>query len=458
MQTTTSGTGSVGAGERATPLPGARTALILLLSINLFNYIDRYVLAAVVPYIRDEFFQTVNGVTSLRGESAVTTQFVAWFQHSFGFTPANALIGSLNMAFMVTYMVAAPLFGRLAERMSRWILIGIGVILWSMATGASGLAATFGMLLLTRCFVGVGEGAYGPVAPAVISDFYPVKMRGWVLSWFYIALPVGIALGFGLGEQVAQALHWRWAFYVVVLPGLILGLWSLFMREPARGQAESKPTTVDRKVTWSDYTVLLRTPSFVLNTLGMSAMTFAMGGMGFWMPDYVSDYRKVAGSSTTVFGGILVVAGLAATLLGGMTGDKLRGRFPGAYFLVSGTAMILGFPFFLAVLFVPFPLAWVFIFLAVFCLFFNTGPTNTILANVTHPAMRATAFAVNIFVIHSLGDVISPLIIGLISDKYNMNVAFLVVGVMFLVSAAFWLMGARYLARDTELAPSRLQA
>ena len=458
MQPTNPATASAGTGERTTPLPGARVALGLLLSINLFNYIDRYVLAAVVPYIRAEFFQTVDGVTSLRGESAFTTHLVEWFQRSFGFTPANALIGSLNMAFMVTYMVAAPLFGRLAERMSRWVLIGIGVILWSMATGASGLAATFGMLLMTRCFVGIGEGAYGPVAPAVISDFYPVKMRGWVLAWFYIALPVGIALGFGIGEQVAKAWHWRWAFYAVVLPGLILGVWSLLMREPARGQAESKPVTFERKVTWGDYTVLLRTPSFVLNTLGMSAMTFAMGGMGFWMPDYVSDYRKVPGSSTTLFGGILVIAGLAATLLGGMAGDKLRGRFPGSYFLVSGTAMILGFPLFLTVLFVPFPLAWVFVFLAVFCLFFNTGPTNTILANVTHPAMRATAFAVNIFVIHSLGDVISPLIIGLISDKYNMNVAFLMVGLMFLVSAAFWMLGARHLARDTELAPTRLQA
>jgi MFS family permease len=328
---------------------------------------------------------------------------------------------------------------------------------WSLATGASGLAATFGMLLLTRCFVGVGEAAYGPVAPAVISDFYPVKIRGWVLAWFYMALPVGIALGFVLGEQVAKAYNWRWAFYVVVAPGILLGLWSLFMREPKRGQADAAPVRPERKVTWADYLVLLRTPSYVLNTLGMSAMTFAMGGIGFWMPDYVADYRKVPGHSTTLFGGILVVAGLAATLLGGMAGDKLRSRFPGSYFLVSATAMTVGFPLFVAVLFVPFPLAWVLIFLAVFCLFFNTGPTNTILANVTHPAMRATAFALNIFVIHSLGDVISPLIIGLISDKYNMNVAFLAVGCTFLISAACWFTGARYLARDTALAPTRLQ-
>ena len=120
--------------------------------------------------------------------------------------------------------------------------------------------------------------------------------------------------------------------------------------------------------------------------------------------------------------------------------------------------MFVGFPLFLGVLFAPFPFAWIFVFLACFCLFFNTGPTNTIIANVTHPAMRATAFAVNIFFIHALGDVISPVIIGVVSDKYNMTIGFLVVGVMFVVSGIFWVFGARHLARDTALAPQRLDA
>jgi MFS family permease len=354
-------------------------------------------------------------------------------------------------------MIAAPVFGRLAERFSRWLLVGAGVVLWSLASGASGLASTFLMLLITRCFVGIGEAAYGPVAPTVISDLYPVKIRGRVLAWFYMAIPVGSALGYVLGEQLAQSsLGWRWAFYVVVPPGMLLGLWACCMREPTRGQADLSAAIPARRVEWHDYLMLVRTPSYVLNTLGMSAMTFAIGGIGFWMPDYVQTYRGVAGSVSTIFGAILIVTGLSATLLGGITGDWLRPRFSGSYFLVSGVAMLVGFPLFLAVLYVPFPLAWVFIFLACFCLFFNTGPTNTILANVSHPAMRAAAFALNILVIHSLGDVISPLLIGIISDKFNMNVAFLVVGMMFLASGLLWLTGTRDLARDTALAPSRL--
>jgi MFS family permease len=296
----------------------------------------------------------------------------------------------------------------------------------------------------------------------MISDLYPVKIRGYVLAWFYMAIPVGSALGFVLGGIVAGAWGWPWAFYVVVPPGLLLGLWCFFMREPPRGLADRVAAATVSRTKLGDYLILLRTPSYVLNTLGMAAMTFAVGGIAFWMPDYIHVHRgqEDLAQVNILFGSIVVVSGLAATLLGGLAGDKLRPRYPGSYFLVSGVAMLLAFPFSLAMLYVPFPWAWLFIFLACFCLFFNTGPTNTILANVTHPSIRATGFALNIFIIHALGDVPSPLLIGLITDRFdkNMNIAFLVVSAMILVGGLLWLCGTRYLERDTALAPTRLDA
>jgi MFS transporter, Spinster family, sphingosine-1-phosphate transporter len=447
-------------------LPGARAALMLLLGINLFNYIDRYVLVAVVDGIETSFFPK-GGATAV---SPALLQLQHWCQATLGFKPELALLGLLGMAFMVTYMVGAPVFGRLAERRSRWVLVGIGVGLWSLASGASGLAGGFFALLLTRCFVGIGEAAYGPVAPTLISDFYPVNRRGQVLAWFYMAIPVGSALGYVLGGAVAgsnlgesgarilgiHAESWRWAFYLVVIPGLALGAWSLFMREPARGQTDLAHGLAPVKTRWSDYLVLLRTPSYVLCSLGMTAMTFAMGGIAFWMPYYLKHQAAAPAATTVIFGGITCAAGLTATLLGGWAGDRLRSRFGGAYFLVSGIAMFVGFPFMLLVLRSPFPWAWVWVFITCFCLFFNTGPTNTILANVTHPSIRAAGFALNIFVIHAFGDVISPVIIGILSDRYSMTLAFTVVGVMFPVAGLLWLWGMRHLARDTERAPTRL--
>jgi MFS transporter, Spinster family, sphingosine-1-phosphate transporter len=430
----------------AAALPAARPALILLLAINLFNYLDRQVLAAVVENIEKDLPMPA---------------VPEWLQRLFGSDPTKTLVGLLAMAFMATYMLTAPVFGWMAGRVSRWWLVGIGVAVWSLASGASGRAKTFGLLFLTRCFVGIGEGAYGPIAPDMISDLYPVKVRGSVLAWFYMAIPVGSALGYVLGGMIGgSSLGWRWAFYLVVPPGLLLALACLFMKEPARGLADLGERSAPHKARWSDYVIFFKTPSYVLNTLGMTAMTFAIGGLGFWMPYYIRIYRGYGeqGFVATTFGVIVVVAGLSATLLGGYAGDRLRTRFPGSYFLVSGLAMLVGFPLSVAMLFVPFPWAWVFVFLACFCLFFNTGPTNTILANVTHPAMRASGFALNILVIHALGDVISPLVIGAITDASgnNMNLAFLMVSAMFVVGGSLWLWGARYLERDTKMAPMRL--
>jgi MFS family permease len=441
------------------PLPGARAALLLLLVINLFNYIDRQVLAAVIPKIRDDLF-TSKGTQAGLGDQSMTVRFVEWLKEGFGLTGDNALIGSLSMAFIVSYMIFAPIFGWLADRMSRWILVGIGVILWSLASGASGLAATFGLLFFTRCFVGIGEGGYGPVAPTMISDLYPVKVRGSVLAWFYMAIPVGGALGYIFGGLVADtALGWRGAFCLLVPPGLIVGLWCFFMREPPRGQADAVSAGPVRRAGPKDYGILLKTPSYVLDTLGMAAMTFAVGGIAFWMPDYIYGKCKdqmTLGAVNTLFGAIVVVSGLAATLLGGIAGDRLRPRLPGSYFLVSGAAMLVAFPLVFLIPLTPFPLAWVLVFLGVFCLFFNTGPTNTILANVTHPGMRATGFAVNILVIHALGDAVSPLVMGAIADRHDMGTAIQAVAVVILVGGLLWLWGSRYLARDTELAPTRL--
>lgn len=452
------------------PFAGARSALALLLLINLFNYVDRQVLSAVIGPIKKTYFSQ-NGDIGNAGSGALNA-VIHWFQTQLGFKPEDALLGLLGTAFMLTYMIGAPVFARLAEKRSRWGLVALGVLLWSLASGASGLAQTFVMLLLTRCCVGIGEAAYGPVAPAMISDMFPLKVRGKVMAWFYAAIPVGSALGYVLGGWVANSdignwgaawtgLHhesWRWAFFLVTLPGIALGLQSLAMREPPRGDPDSDPPSSPSHVKWKDYLILLRTPSYVLCTLGQTAMTFAIGGIAFWMPYYLETRPGAPGNSTVIFGAITAAAGLSATLLGGIAGDKLRDRFPGSYFLVSGIAMIVGFPIFLAALHAPFPWeVWVMVFFACFCLFFNTGPTNTVLANVTHPSMRAAAFAFNIFINHALGDVISPVVIGFLNDWYgDMNKSFVVVGLMFLAAGVLWLIGTRYLQRDTAKAPGRL--
>jgi MFS family permease len=482
--------------------PRAGLALGLLLSINLFNYIDRQVLSAVLPKLELD--------ASL-------------------FDPADPLrkfkLGWLTTAFFVTYMTLSPVFGRLGDTWSRWGLVGIGVLIWSLASGASGLATGFWVLLLTRCCVGVGEAAYGPVAPAMLSDLYPERVRGKVMAWFYLAIPVGSALGFVIGGLVADtALGWRGAFQVVVVPGLVLGVLCFFMREPGRDAGPRPPSQPWRKVLGE----LKGIRSFVLCCAGMTCSTFVLGGVGAWAPYYfferearfqitpeaisrLGELKTTAGSPAIppevldkvralagpelldmpgvkksldestlteqerqafgsriidgltapgyptlsvigpTFGGILVVGGLVATLFGGWLGDKMRDRgIRGSYFLVCGWGAVVALPPFVAMLFIPFPYAWICVFLAIFFLFVNTGPANTILANVTRPRIRATAFAINILIIHALGDVISPPLIGLIADVSNLRTALLVVSVLILAAGVLWNLGARSLDEETR--------
>lgn len=401
--------------------PGARKTLTLLLILNLLCYLDRYILSAVEPLIHEEFLPNDPN--------------------------AKAKIGLLGTAFLVSYMVTSPLFGWLSDRMSRWVIIAFGVAVWSVASAGSGFAATFAMLMATRIFVGVGEAAYGPAAPTILSDLYPIQRRGIILAWFFAAIPVGSALGYMFGGSVGSAWGWRWPFYLVGIPGLILAVICLFMRDPRPAKKRGEPHPG-----WKDYLALLKIRSYTINVAAQTAMTFAIGGLSFWAPSYIYGYRKQGdlGQVTFLFGLITAVAGLGATLVGGWLGDYFAKKSPGAYFHVSAVGMLIAFPCTIGMLFLPFPLAWGAIFFAVFFLFFNIGPANTAIANVTAPAVRASAYALNIFVIHALGDAISPFLIGVVADKWNMTVGFFIVSLAMLAAGLLWLFGARYLARDVE--------
>jgi len=491
-----------------TPVPaGANSALALLLLINLFNYIDRQVLSSVLPRLK------LDG-TIFRADDP-DIQFK---------------LGLLSSAFLVAYMIFSPIVGALDSRgYRRWMILGLGVTVWSLASGGSGFATTYWILFATRCLVGVGEGAYGPVASAMLADIYPARMRGTVLAIFNMAIPVGSAIGFVIGGVVSDIFNdWRHAFWVT-FAGLGLGLVCFLKKELPR------PKAAQGTVPASYFDVLgmlAKNKSFVFCCVGMTAITFAIGGIAVWMPEYAfqretrfamtadaleslanppadalrqplpaeliakltptadgevrtyPEFRKrlkpvlsetesklylasifdVAtapgspslGKINTIFGGILIVGGLSATLIATWVGEKLRTRVRGGYFYVIGIGALLAVPAYLGLLYAPFPWAWLCAFFAIVGLFFHVGPGFTILANVVAPEIRATAFAINILVIHALGDVISPPIIGAVADAYDLQTAFLWLTGTMVLGGIVWIIGARFLEADTQAAEAAL--
>ena len=433
----------------AKPVRGAYWALALLFTINMLNYVDRYTLAAVGPVAREQLMPDDPN--------------------------AKFKMGVLFGVFMVTYMIFAPLFGWLGDRYSRWRIVTVGIVLWSIATWASGFATGFWSMFFFRCLVGVGEAAYGPAAPAMLADLFPLRLRGKVIGIFYIAIPVGSALSFLVAGFILEHSGWQNAFHFMLWPGLLLALICLFMREPKRGEVDGGIVERAKPPSWADYKLILKTRSFVYCVLGMTAMTFVMGGIINWMPEYMLDREVVEGAAgplnlkdegqkekalapiTQKMGIVIILSGLFSTLFGAWLADRLQKKYSGAYFLVSSAGMFLGFGCFLAVLFLPLQFAWYAIFLSICCLFLNTGPTNTILANVVHPSMRQMAVAICILVIHTFGDVISPSIIGWLAETTgSLRESFLIISGLIVVSGILWWMGAKYLDEDTRLAPTRI--
>ncbi|GFE59984.1 MFS transporter [Geobacter sp. AOG2] len=396
-----------------------RYALTVLLAVNLLNYIDRQALYAVFPLIKVDLHLT------------------------------DTALGLLGSAFMLSYMLAAPFFGRLGDRHSRSRLAAGGLLAWSLATMLSGWAASYRLLLTARSLVGIGEASFGTVSPGLVADFFPRERRGRVLSLFFLAIPVGSALGYVLGGALGQAFGWRTAFMLVGLPGLVLSLPLLFLAEPRRGKQ-----TPDGGVQGERFSSTLRrflaNRTFVHSTLSMAAMTFALGGLAQWVPSFLHrTFSLDVARGNTLFGMLTVVAGIIGTLAGGWLGDRLQRTSAAGYLHISAAGFLVGAPMAaLAILSRSLPFCLGAIFAAELFLFLNTGPLNTVLVNVVAPNRRALGFAINIFAIHALGDAVSPAIIGALSDVWGLSAALLITPLAILVAAGFAFLAGRFVAED----------
>jgi MFS transporter, Spinster family, sphingosine-1-phosphate transporter len=399
--------------QRARPgISPALGTVALLLALNLLNYIDRYILAGEVSPIQHEFHAS------------------------------DQQMGALGTAFFVFYMIAAPLTGWLGDRYRRKPMIITGAVLWSLATLAAIWIHSYTTLYFRQALVGIGEATFGIFAPAVLSDFYPERERNRVLSVFYVAIPVGAALGYLAGGQIGSHWGWRAPFFVCALPGfLVAALYGWIGREPERGASDRVQANLKRATVMG----IIRNPAFLTATFGLAMLTFAMGGISWWVPEFLRRFAGMSmGTASLTVGATTVIDGIAGTLVGGWIAQVWLRTNHRALYLLSAWSVALTLPCGIMLFFGPHKWAVPSLFAAEFFLFLNTGPLNTAIVNSVSAPVRATAISINLFCIHFFGDTFSPQVIGAISDRSNLSIGLGATLVFLLISSTILFAGARF--------------
>jgi MFS family permease len=409
-----------------------RVILALLTGLNFVNYIDRAVIAAVL--------------TPMKAQLGLT----------------NFEAGVLNTAFLVGYFATSPLFGMRADKGARKRMIALGVLVWSAATVASGLAIGFWSLLVARVVVGVGEASYLVLAPTIIDDVTPLDRKGSALSVFYLALPLGYALGYILGGTIANhwdaangggwPAGWQMAFFAAGGPGVVLALTCLLIAEPPRKLLDARAKLLD------GLRELAAIPLYRRAVLGYCAYIGSVVGFSYWAVDFLLRAfpgELDVGTANQRFGLILLVSGAIGTMVGGRFANRAS-RGPGGssdepygspgnkravngLLRICGVGMAVAAPLSTVIFFLPGSTAFFAVsFLVQICLFSTTSPVNAAFLRAVPVERRASAMAMSIFSSHLLGDLWSAALLGLLLDSLPLRLAMLALPLTFAWSAYIW--------------------
>lgn len=441
--------------------------LAILIFINLLNYTDRWTLAATITNL----------------ENATTNEF--------GHSLSDFETGFLTTSFILSFMIFSIPFGVLGDRYKRTWLMGFGLFIWSGATLAASFAPTYWFLLLMRTLVGIGEASYATIAPTLIADMFPPRLRLRMLSLFYIVIPFGTASGFivAAGAQMfaehvlmVTTGQWRWALRVTPPFGFIAVLLIIFVaREPARGRSEETfDTSVSFKAksNWKsvlkDIVYVMTNPSFLFSTFGFTGVAFATGALAQWAPHYtflLSDayFDSILSENTCsiLFGVASGIGGLTGTLFGSEM-SKFLSKYTGrADMYVCALGMLLSGPILYITLTIAVYSIWSgfpLVLLCVFLISFNWAPNANILLYVIVPQRRSTAEAFQILISHMLGDAASPTIVGAISDWLRggsvstidranaLQTSLYTTCFIACISGFFYLLGSLYVIQDRKAA------
>src|SRR5258707_3502523 len=418
----------------------ARFAFSILLIINILNYADRYILPAVLPKI----------------------------QYDFGLTPFQE--GLLGSSFLFVYAIATLPIGVWADRSVRKNIVALCVGIWSVATALAGFTQNFLQLFSVRTVLGIGEAGYAPASLSLLGDYFSKARRARILSLWSAGQLIGSAIGLTIGGLIADAIGWRYAFFIVGVPGLIAAFLAWRMIEPTSGAFDNCAFDNNEEVNigeavaangqasigkdfWADITKLRQIPTYWTLVVALVFSFFTIGGTSFWLPSYVvNTFHLSVSSAGIISGGVLVGSGLVGTIAGGWLSDFVHRRRPEGRLLTAALGLLAGTTFVLIALLMPHLPFFIAMFVVggIF-LSFCIGPLNAVIQDIISPGMRATALGLALLLAHLFGDAAAPTVIGAIANRDSLFFELIITAPLslFLPGLLVW-RGFRTVARDMQ--------
>ncbi len=396
---------------------------ILLFLLYMFDYIDRMVITSMFPAIERDL-----GITHT--QSGMLVSAVYW-----------AIV-------LLTFPVSL-----LVDRWSRTKTIGIMAIIWSIATALCALTGNYVQLFMARALIGVGEAGYAPGGSAVISGLYPIEKRSRMMGLWNASIPIGTAIGHFLGGVIAVRLGWKHAFGIVALPGLIIAVLFLFLKDYktvdlAFFNKSNQKIKMERKDIFREF---LTRPSILYTYFGIAAVVFTTTALITWLSTYFQNEQGMPMDTAGGKASIVMVLAVVGAPLGGYLTDAWRKRQPNARLLFPAISTLVTAIFMSLALFVfKGTVQYIFLLIMGISIMGFISGAAAVTQDVIHPGLRATSYAVAVVVQNLLGSSMAPIVIGRLYDVYSIKTALSILPFILLAGSLLFYLGSRYYEKDME--------